>query len=311
MKIISGTIKKAQRIVLYGPEGIGKSTFGSQFPNPIFIDTEGSTEYLDVDRIKPQTFNELKKAVTWLINKKHDYETVIIDTLDWTENLAESQVRMDKNVASIEDIGYGKGFVFVRNHLDDLVELLNTLRTVREVHVVLLAHCDIVRCDPPNEAAYDRYEMKLRKKNGRIFMEWADMVLFANYDVIVIDNSNEGKKNKAQGGRRVMFSQHCPSWDAKNRHSLKNKLPFEYKSIADAISFERTVGDPPEVRLQKLLTLNEVTLHDYLVYLNQLKDKKTGNPKFDFEVTSLIDLPSETLEAMIKNIDRIIPQLKK
>ena len=56
MEITRGKIQTAQKIVLYGPEGIGKTTFASRFPEPLFIDTEGSTRQLDVARLpKPPT----------------------------------------------------------------------------------------------------------------------------------------------------------------------------------------------------------------------------------------------------------------
>ena len=48
--ITKGKVETAKKVVIYGPEGIGKSTLASRFPDPVFIDTEGSTKELDVSR---------------------------------------------------------------------------------------------------------------------------------------------------------------------------------------------------------------------------------------------------------------------
>lgn len=64
LNISSGRIAKPQKVVVYGPEGIGKSTFAAQFPDPVFIGTEGSTYHMDVKRTnKPQSWQELMEQV--------------------------------------------------------------------------------------------------------------------------------------------------------------------------------------------------------------------------------------------------------
>ena len=49
--VSSGVIHAPVKVVLYGPEGIGKSTFAAKFPSPVFIDTEGGTKKLNVNRL--------------------------------------------------------------------------------------------------------------------------------------------------------------------------------------------------------------------------------------------------------------------
>src|SRR5690625_6994671 len=86
MEVISGKLEKAKKVVLYGPEGIGKSTFASQFPSPIFIDTEGSTTELDVDRTpKPSSWQMLLQQIDWVMQQNGRFKTLVIDTIDWAE----------------------------------------------------------------------------------------------------------------------------------------------------------------------------------------------------------------------------------
>jgi GTPase SAR1 family protein len=232
MEIITGKQKRPQRVVVYGPEGIGKSTFASQFPRPIYIDTEGSTEQLDVARTpKPLSWTMLKQQLAAL-RKAKQFSTIVIDTVDWAERLCEEQVCAEGNKAGIEDFGYGKGYTYVAEAFGRFLNYLNDMRD-EGWNVVLLAHAVMRKFELPDEAGgFDRYELKLSKKVSPLVKEWADMVLFANYRTIVVEV--DGKK-KGQGGRRVMHTAHHPCWDAKNRHDLPEECPFDYKVIASHI----------------------------------------------------------------------------
>lgn len=238
MNIISGKIQKPQKVVIYGPEGIGKSTFAAHFPRPLFIDTEGSTSHLDVDRLeRPTSWQMLRQYIKDLKVDPMGYQTLVIDTADWAERLCEESICMANGKGGIEDFGYGKGYTYVKEEFGRLLNGLSDLIDVG-VNVVLTAHSIIRKFELPEETgAYDRYELKLGNKAGNqcaaLVKEWADMVLFANYKEIVVI-SKEGKK-KVSGGKRVMHTLHNPCWDAKNRHDLPEILPFDYGGIAHCI----------------------------------------------------------------------------
>ena len=234
MEIIKGKIKGAQKVIIYGPEGIGKSTFASYFPNPVFIDTEGSTKHMDVARTpNPSSWSMLLDQIKYFKNNPKEYSTLIIDTADWAERLAITEICAKSQKQGIEDFGYGKGYTYLA---EEFGRLLNALEELIElgINVVLTAHAQMRKFEQPDEmGAYDRWELKLQKKTGPMVKEWADMVLFANYKTIVV--KNDDKKNKAQGGKRIMHTAHHPCWDAKNRHGLKDELPFDYEEIAHCI----------------------------------------------------------------------------
>lgn len=238
-EIQSGTQRKAIKCTIYGPEGIGKSSLAAQFPNPLFIDTEDSTTHMDVKRLKkPSSWSELMQMLNWIKNDK-PCSTIIIDTADWAQTLAEKDVINEKGVTSIEDIGYGKGYVFMRDRFGNMLDKLSEIKD-EGINVVLTAHSQIKKFEDPAEmGAYDRYELKLAEKSNAsiagVVKEWADMVLFLNYEVISVKASDMGDKYKAQGGKRVMHTTHHPAWDAKNRYGLPDKLPLEYNAIGHII----------------------------------------------------------------------------
>lgn len=248
MKIISGKIIKPQKVVIYGPEGIGKSTFAAQFPKPLFIDTEGSTSHLEVDRLpRPTSWQMLKQYIKDLKGDTMGYHTLVIDTADWAERLCEEAVCQSNGKVGIEDFGYGKGYTYVKEEFGRLLDSLSDLIDAG-MNVVLTAHSIIRKFELPEETgAYDRYELKLGQKAGNqcaaLAKEWADMVLFVNYKEIVI--TTKDNKKKVSGGKRVMYTAHNPCWDAKNRHGLAEELPFDYQEIANCIPVMNQVTPQP------------------------------------------------------------------
>lgn len=235
MEITRGKIPCAKKVVVYGPEGIGKSTFASKFPEPVFIDTEGGTKDMDVARLPaPSSWNMLLEEVRYVLDNPQVCKTLVIDTADWTEQLCSTSVCDKHQKSGIEDFGYGKGYVFLQEEFGKLLNLLTDVVEQKMINVVLTAHAKMRKFEQPDEmGAYDRWEMKLSKNVSPMVKEWADMVLFANYKTHVVKVDG---KNKAQGGQRVLYTTHHSCWDAKNRYSLPDEIPFEYGSIAHIFS---------------------------------------------------------------------------
>lgn len=256
MEIIRGKIPCAKKVVCYGPEGIGKSTFASQFPDPVFIDTEGSTSAMDVARFpKATSWQMLLDQIDYVKTHPETCKTLVIDTIDWAEQMCVESICNKHQKSGIEDFGYGNGYVYTK---EEFGRFLNKLTEVVEsgVNVVLTAHAQIRKFEQPDElGAYDRWELKLGKKTSSqtspLVKEWADMLLFANYKTISVAVDDKGKKHKAQGGRRVMYTAHHPCWDAKNRYGLPDEVPFEYSSIAHIISNIETMGQKTETMVQQ------------------------------------------------------------
>ncbi len=239
MRIIRGKISGAKKVVVYGPEGIGKSTFASQFPEPVFIDTEGSTKDLDVARFEPaSSWTMLLNQVASVKAHPELCRTLVIDTADWAEMSCIAHVCAKYQKNGVEDFGYGKGYVYVQEEFGRLLNLLEEV-VQNGTNVVMTAHAKMRKFEQPDEmGSYDRWEMKLTKQTAPMVKEWADMVLFANYKTFVVNVDGQGVqkgKNKAQGGKRVMYTAHHPCWDAKNRYGLPEELPFDYGEIAHII----------------------------------------------------------------------------
>lgn len=243
INIQKGKLRSAQKVVIYAPEGLGKTTLASKFPCAVFIDTEGSTKKYNVARFYPgvvTSWVRIKEAINYTLKNPHEVGTLVLDTADWAEALAIKEVCDKHCVAGIEDIGYGKGYTYLAETFKDMLQDLE-LCVQAGVHVVITAHARLRKIEQPDEmGAYDHWEMKLSKQCAPLLKEWADMVLFGNYKTYVVEDTKT-KSKKAQGGKRVMYTSHHPCWDAKNRDGLPSELPFEYDSIKHIIE-----GEAPE-----------------------------------------------------------------
>ena len=254
MNIIKGIQTKPLKVVVYGPEGIGKSTFASLFPDPLFIDTEGSTTRMNVARTEtPTSLAMLMQLLTEVRDAPPGCKTLVIDTIDWAERLCIQTVCDKNHKTGIEDFGYGKGYSYVYEEMGRILNLLNDIWE-RGIHVVLTAHAAIRKFEQPDEmGAYDRWELKLinspKCNSCAMVKEWADMVLFANYKTYAVAVDKEGKKMKARGGERVMYTAHDPCWDAKNRFGLAPELPFDFAQIAHIFGTARQTAQPVQPQI--------------------------------------------------------------
>jgi len=227
----------APRVMVYGVEGIGKSTFASGAKNPVFILTEDGLGSLAVDHFPvAKTAADVLDAIATLIKDDHDFNTVVLDSVDWLDNLIWTDVEATHDA---KDLAYGKGAMIVAERWRDVLAGLNHLRNEKSMCVILIAHTQIKRFDSPEVEPYDRYQPKLQERSSALIREWCDAVLFANYRTIVKKDDLGFNKTNNRGvttGERLLFTSERPAYMAKNRYSLPESLPMSWEAFTSAIA---------------------------------------------------------------------------
>lgn len=248
-QIVTGKQPLPRRVMLYGVHGIGKSTFGAMAPNPIFIQTEDGLANIEAPRFPlSESFDDVMEAVMALYTEQHDYHTVVIDSADWLEQLIWKEVirrrpttERGRDVTSIEDYGFAKGYTYALEPWREVLDGLNALRNERGMMVILIAHAKIERFENPETDAYDRYSPRLNKHASALIQEWCDEVLFATYKVHTKQSDEGFDKTRTRGigtGDRIIRTTERPAHMAKNRLSLPEEMPLEFTAYAEHLGPE-------------------------------------------------------------------------
>lgn len=242
--ITRGKRLRAPKIVIYGPPKVGKSTFAASAPGAIGIMTEEGLDNLDVAAFPKATkLDEVTEALKTLATEPHEFQTVFVDSLDWLEPLILTKVCEEHRVKNIEDIGYGKGYIMADDLWREFFAALDYLRNERGMTVICIAHEQINKVKNPTLADdYDAYSLKLNKRAVGIINEWADIIGFANHEVITrsVDSGFNQKDTKAisTGQRKLHLNPH-PAYVAGNRYNIPD-VPLSWAAFSQAMTAAMT-----------------------------------------------------------------------
>jgi len=260
--ISTGKAIKPPKITVYGVGGIGKTTFALSAPKPIYLPTEDGLGLMEpgVERFDIthedgttekmiKTWGELLECIGVLYAGEHEYQTVIVDTLDFAEPMLWRHTADKYGKDDIEAFGYGKGYVYAADEARVLLAGLDALRD-QGMGIILLAHSDTKKYDAPDHEAYDRYKLRLHDRFANLVHDWSDALLFANWRTHIVKDvkgSGKTKKETARGvgqGERLMYTEERPAWWAKNRYRLPLELPMDWAAFQDAVTASIAASTP-------------------------------------------------------------------
>lgn len=247
LNISKGLNLTPPKVVIYGPEGIGKSTFASKFPGALFVDLEHGTGRLDVARLDmPEDYAAFKILLREIVKEPpQEYRCLVIDTADKLDGMITQYIidnATSKDVKGIEDFGYGKGYTYIEENWRKLLDYLAEFQRKTGWTVVFIAHAMQRKIETVGQAGnYDHYELKLSKKASPLLKEWADFLLFLNYDVTLVKDDN---KTKAVGGERVIYTNHSTYYDAKSRAPLPDSLELDAEGVKTIFRAIYPEGNP-------------------------------------------------------------------
>lgn len=229
----------APKVLLYGVHGIGKSTFGSQCPKPVFLQTEDGLRgknFKGVARLPIcKDWNDVKQYMKMLIGEQHEYKTLVVDSIDWLQRLIFQDIAQDKGEEDINDIGYSVGYRIASTRILTFLDLCSELHASKGMMICLLGHSNIVSFDPPDGNRYDRYSLDLHKWVAPLVFQWSDLALFVNYKTRLRKAGDSFGKDIFKGiageAERIMYTEERATHMAKNRYGLPYEMEFSWAAL--------------------------------------------------------------------------------
>ena len=278
--ITKGKKRKPINCLLHGVHGIGKTTFGTKAPSPIFIAGEEIEEIESPRFPKCETFEDFLKYLAYVRDEDHDYKTLVIDTLDSIEALAWKKILKDDNAKNMARAcgGFGQAYNLSMHMFTDVRDnYLAPIRDRKGMNIILLCHSTKNKIeDPLTMSSYDMFELKLHKNNKgqgtyTVFSEWVSIIAFANFEVYKYENKKTGKDYAVGEGERRLFCTPKPAYDAKNRFNIPDEINLDYNEIAHYIGlFYQDNSEVDSVKKEVLELTEKIT--DENLKMNTIKN---------------------------------------
>ena len=240
--LIVGRIDAPMSILIYGPEGVGKSTFASGAPAPIWLGADKGTNHLDIKRFRePTCFADLLEAVQELLTVEHDRKTLVLDPLGWIQPLVWAETCRTKGWGDIEEPGYGKGYNAAVDLWRVLLAQLDELQAKKGMNLLFIAHSTKKTEKNPDVEDFERFIVDLNASAAGLFRQRCDYVLFARHKVWTKKGEDKRVRGKSDGAS-ILHTSWTAAYDAKSRPRLPDAIPLSWEAFAQAREARQGAG---------------------------------------------------------------------
>lgn len=230
------------KVMIYGPPGIGKSTFGAAGPKPIFIQAEQGLAGIKVPCFPlAKSFDEVMDYLRCLLDEDHHYQSLVLDSASGVEALIKQKILLETGAKNLNVVGpFGLGYVMLAEKWEQVVSLLDAIRIQRGMLILIIAHAEMAVAEDAEYGSFDRWAPRVYKKALANLVEWADLVGYAHRRMVLRSTDN-GKTTIAtgigpDGGDRILNVCGSPAILAKNRYGLTGELPLAWDSLFEVFS---------------------------------------------------------------------------
>jgi hypothetical protein len=232
--VTRGRISAPWLLIVYGVDGVGKSSLGAGAPSPIFLGPEKGTNHLDVARFPvPETWQDVLDAIRALTVDAGGFRTLVVDTFDWLEPLLIAELCRRENVKSREDVGggYGKWADAAVDELRVLFAAVERLQAIQKMNFLGLAHAETKTWKNPQGDDFDRYMISMPPKMAAVLRQWVEGVYFANYETFADKDKRTKRVRGISTGARYLYTQRTAAYDAKDRYGLPEQVALDWSEL--------------------------------------------------------------------------------
>ena len=258
LSIKKGAVREPRKVIIYGPPKLGKSTLCASAKDALLIPTEDRVSHIDCEKTDVVTsYTEILEIFSFLLGKKHKFKRVIIDTLDEFEPLLHRAICEKNNWKSLvedsnKEVNFQKGMMYhaVEGWRKFLANC-DALRRDASMDIILVAHAQTLKFNPPDHDAYDKWAMKVDKHAVPILEGWADIVGFYDKEIYVDKNAKTPQKT----GKVISTEQRILHLSGKNAAMVSCNsygmadFPVPFEQCAEAMDWLLT--GPKIVKEQK------------------------------------------------------------
>lgn len=222
-KVVSGGKKMtALKGIIYGDNGAGKTSTLACAKNPIILDMEGNCGHIESEKESINSYLELREIIEQLIGQDHDYQSLILDSLDSIETLISTEISCRYSQAQLD---FGKGVAIWKTYVKELVDLLNELNLKKGMNILFTAHYKVKSANNPMTEQYDRYDLRINEAMKTGFCNWVQFICLLQKEPILKEQKGEFGKNKVKNlDRRVLYTRGNPTYYGKNVFNLPEKI---------------------------------------------------------------------------------------
>jgi hypothetical protein len=234
-KIKPAKVVRPPRIFIYGEPKVGKSTFCSQAPNPLFLDIEGGLDAIETNHVRINSLQEFDEALDAVLNQEHGFNTLVIDSVDWLEKLIHTDICEKAKASSITDkrnqtTAYGNGYIMAQNAMRAYLAKLDAIRDAKGMAILMIGHSMVRKMEQPDSEAYDSFVVKMHDKATAAVQEWCDVMAFARLKTMT--NSD----GKASAGKRVLVMADTKYAVVGNRYNLPKEISLDWDEFSKSFS---------------------------------------------------------------------------
>lgn len=214
---------KGRFLCIYGPEKVGKSTFGAKLPRPLFCNFEVGTNYLPVRPVNIDKWSTFKQVLRQLERPEaHDhYDTVVIDTVSEAYAACEQFICAQNAVQRIGEIPYGRGYADTKREFESALRKI----TMLGFGLCCICHAEKKTIPGPDDSTIDTMQPAMPTRAADVVNRMVDIIAYI--DQRFDENGESVRRFITRRTPTVLAGSRLPYLDP--------VIPFSYEDLIDAI----------------------------------------------------------------------------